>query len=297
MNKQQISKLNMYLAVQKALKAKQGVIEGFARLNTEVLNFEQQIGGINALNTALIAGTVGTTNSNTQLETDMVLAVCKLSRLALVWAKDSKNEVLIDLFDITRTDLQRMTDADCFAKANAVLLQIEANVRGLATVGVKAADITAARALVDSYGTSLGSTQSALKGNKVKNAETKALFAQADASLAIIGDLLINGLDDAELTSAFVATRVINDAAVRRTGIHVKVADGQTNEPIVKAVAYLEGTDKRDEADEEGVCEFYKLRMGNYVIKVEAVGYLGAKVSTGVEQGKITDLEVALVKA
>jgi hypothetical protein len=288
----------MYQAVQQVLKANNGLSKGFGRLNTEVLNFEQTIARINELNTNLSTGTAGITNGNTQLEQNMVEAVCKLARVALVWAKDQKNSSLINLFDVTKSDFIRAADAECYAKANALLTQIEANSKVLGTeVNIKATAITAARQLVNQYQASLGTTQSAVKANKGMNAETKDLFAKADASLAIITDLVVNALDEPAFANAFMATKVINDAAVRKTGITIAVANKETNEPIPTAWAYVEGSDKKDDADQEGLCELYKMRPGTYTIRIEAEGYQAEKLTATVEQGKITELETSLNKA
>lgn len=298
MKKTLISKLNMYQAVQQVLKANNGLTKGFGRLNTEVLNFEQTIARINELNTSLSNGTAGITNGNTQLEQNMAEAVCKLARVALVWAKDQKNSLLVNLFDVTKTDFTKVSDSECYARANAVLTQIEANGTVLDTeVNIKATAITAARQLVNQYQASLGSTQSAVKTNKGMNAETKDLFAKADASLAIITDLVVNALDEPTFANAFMATKVINDAAVRKTGVTIAVADKETNEAITSAWAYVEGTDKKDDADQDGLCELYKMRPGTYTIRIEASGYQTEKLTATVEQGKITELETSLNKA
>jgi hypothetical protein len=298
MKKTLISKLNMYQAVQQVLKANNGLTKGFSRLNTEVLNFEQTIARINELNTSLSTGTAGITNGNTQLEQNMVEAVCKLARVALVWAKDQKNSALINLFDVTKSDFIRVADTECYAKANALLTQIEANSKVLATeVNIQATAISAARQLVNDYQASLGTTQSAVKANKGMNAETKDLFAKADASLAIITDLVVNALDEPIFANAFMATKVINDAAVRKTGITIAVTNKETNEPITTAWAYVEGSDKKDDADQEGLCELYKMRPGTYTIRIEAEGYQTEKLTATVEQGKITELEISLNNA
>lgn len=298
MKKTLVSKLNMYQAVQQVLKANNDLTKGFGRLNTEVLNFEQTIARINELNSNLSTGTAGITNGNTQLEQTMVEAICKLARVALVWAKDQKNSSLINLFDVTKSDFMRVADTECYAKANALLTQIEANSSVLATeVNIKATTITAARQLVNQYQASLGTTQSAVKANKGMNAETKDLFAKADASLAIITDLVVNALDEPTFANAFMATKVINDAAVRKTGVTIAVSNKETNEPITTAWAYVEGSDKKDDADQEGLCELYKMRPGTYTIRIEAEGYQTEKLTATVEQGKITELETSLNKA
>lgn len=297
MNKQQIAKMNMYLAVQQTLALNKSVYENFSRLNAEVLKFNGLVTRINELHTNLSSGTNGITSGNAQLEQSMVDALVKLARVALVWAKDTKNLALITLFDITKTDLTRLTDAERYAKANNVIGQIETNYKAMGELNVLPATINQARQLVNDYQASLGTTQSALKNNKGLNAETKTLFNEADASLIIISDLTVNATDEPTFANAFMATRVINDAAVRKTGVTIAVTNKETNEPITTAWAYVEGSDKKDDADQEGLCELYKLRPGTYTIRIEAEGYQTEKLTATVEQGKITELETNLNKA
>lgn len=296
MNKQQIAKLNMYLAVQQTLALNKSVYASFSRLDAEVLKFNGLVARINELHTNLSNGTNGITNGNAQLEQSMVDALVKLARVALVWAKDTKNSTLDAVFDITKTDLMRLTDTERYAKANNILTQIEANAKALATVNIKQDAITIARQLVNDYQASLGTTQSAVKNNKGLNAETKTLFNEADASLIIISDLTVNALDEPTFANAFMATKVINDAAVRKTGVTIAVTSKETNEPITTAWAYVEGSDKKDDADQEGVCELYKMRPGTYTIRIEAEGYQTEKLTATIEQGKITELEISLNK-
>jgi|688.fasta_scaffold216388_1 hypothetical protein len=294
MNKQQIAKMNMYLAVQQTLALNKSVYENFSRLNAEVLKFNGLVTRINELHTNLSSGTNGITSGNAQLEQSMVDALVKLARVALVWAKDTKNLALITLFDITKTDLTRLTDAERYAKANNVLGQIETNYKAMGELNVLPANINQARQLVNDYQASLGTTQSALKNNKGLNAETKTLFNEADASLVIISDLTVNATDEPTFANAFMATKVINDAAVRKTGVTIAVTNKETNEPITTAWAYVEGSDKKDDADQEGLCELYKMRPGTYTIRIEAEGYQTEKLTATVEQGKITELEISL---
>ncbi len=294
MNKQQIAKMNMYLAVQQTLALNKSVYENFSRLNAEVLKFNGLVTRINELHTNLSSGTNGITSGNAQLEQSMVDALVKLARVALVWAKDTKNLALITLFDITKTDLTRLTDAERYAKANNVIGQIETNYKAMGELNVLPTTINQARQLVNDYQASLGTTQSALKNNKGLNAETKTLFNEADASLVIISDLTVNATDEPTFANAFMATKVINDAAVRKTGVTIAVTNKETNEPITTAWAYVEGSDKKDDADQDGLCELYKMRPGTYTIRIEAEGYQTEKLTATIEQGKITELEISL---
>jgi hypothetical protein len=298
MNKQQIAKLNMYLAVQQTLALNKSVYASFSRLDAEVLKFNGLVASINELHTNLSNGTNGVTKGNAQLEQSMIDAMVKLARVALVWAKDTKNSTLETVFDTTKTDLTRLTDVERYAKANNTLTQIEANGKVLVDeYNMKETAISAARKLVNDYQKSLGTTQSAVKNNKGLNAETITLFNEADASLIIISDLTVNALDEPTFANALMATKVINDAAVRKTGITIAVTNKESNEPITTAWAYVEGTDKKDDADQEGLCELYKMRPGTYSIRIEAAGYQTEKLTATVEQGKITELETSLNKA
>ena len=127
--------------------------------------------------------------------------------------------------------------------------------------------------------------------------QTNELFAKADVSLVIINDLVVNALDEPAFANAFMATKVINDAAVRSTGVSIAVTNAATNEPITSAWAYVEGKDKKDDADQDGICELYKMRPGIYTIRIEAEGYQTQTLTATIEQGKITELEISLNKS
>ncbi len=297
MNKNAIAKLNMYQAVQQVLKANTASINTLARLDTEVQNFNQMIARIEELNSSLSVSTKGITNNNTQLKLTMVETLCKLSRAAYVWAKDEKDIPLMTLFNVSKTDFTRLPDADCYAKANAVLTPIETNARNLVNLNIKPTDVTAARQLVNAFQISLGTTQSAVKNKKNMVAETNSLFKAADDSLAIITDLVVNVINVPAFTNILMATKVINEAAVRKTGVSIKVTDAASNNPITTAKAILEGSTKTDKADQQGICEILQMRAGQYTLRIEANGYITQTIQAIIEQGKITQLQVSLNKA
>ncbi|MES2726275.1 MAG: carboxypeptidase regulatory-like domain-containing protein [Bacteroidota bacterium] len=297
MRKRLISKLNMYQAVQQVLKANTSTINKLARLNTEVQNFNQLVTHITELNTSLSVGTKGITNNNTHLKTTMIQAVCKLSRGAYVWAKDQKNIPLLTLFNVSKTNFIRLADTDCYAKANAVLTPIETNARSLVDLNIKPTDVTAARQLVNTFQTKLGTTQSALKNNKSILAQISTLFKSAQASLAIITDLVVNMLNEPAFAGKLLATKVINEAAVRKTGVSIKVTDEVSNSPIPNAKIFVEGSPKTDTAHQQGICQITKMRSGHYTLRIEAAGYITQSIQATVEQGKITQLQISLNKA
>ncbi|MES2656063.1 MAG: carboxypeptidase regulatory-like domain-containing protein [Bacteroidota bacterium] len=297
MRKRLISKLNMYQAVQQVLKANTSSINKLARLNTEVQNFNQLVTHITELNTSLSVGTKGITNNNTRLKTTMIQAVCKLSRGAYVWAKDQKNIPLLTLFNVSKTNFIRLADTDCYAKANAVLIPIETNARSLVDLNIKPTDVTDARQLVNTFQTSLGTTQSALKNNKSILAQISTLFKSAQASLAIITDLVVNILDEPAFAGKLLATKVINEAAVRKTGVSIKVTDAASNSPVPNAKVFVESSTKTNTANQQGICQITKMRSGHYTLRIEAGGYTTQSLQTTVEQGKITQLQVSLNQA
>lgn len=297
MNKNSIAKLNMYQAVQQVLKTNAASVNTLARLDTEVQTFNQIIARIEELNSNLSVSTKGITTNNTQLRFTMVETLYRLSRAAYVWAKDEKNIPLMTLFDVSKSDFTRLPDADCYAKANAVLTPIETNVRNLVDLNIKPTDVTAARQLVNAFQISLGTTQSAVKNKKNMVAETNNLFKAADDSLAIITDLVVNVINVPAFANILMATKVINEAAVRKTGVSIKVTDAATSSPVPNAKVFLEGSPKSNTADQQGTGQILQIRSGEYTLRIEASGYQSQRIQAVVEQGKITQLQVSLNKA
>jgi len=297
MNKKNVSKLNMFLAVLKTLGAYLGLINSFARLKKEVDLFKSKTDAIININTKLTEGTAGVTNTVSDIETRMIDAVVKLGRGSLTWAKDNNKIDLIEVFDVVKSDLSLITDAHCYSKSDLILSKVEANATELIDYNIVKKQIDDARLLVDEYKNKIGSIQSAVKTNKSSNKELKGLFKDADASLQKIMDLVLNNLADEKFSNDLIASKVINDAAVRSTGVNIMVTDADTDEPITNSWIYLEGTDKKDDADKDGMCELYKLSPERNVFRIEAPNYITEKIEANLEQGKIITLEVELKKA
>jgi hypothetical protein len=297
MNKKNVSKLNMFLAVLKTLGAYVGLINSFARLKQEVDLFKAKIDAIIDINTQLSEGTKGITNTVSELESRMIEAVVKLGRSALTWAKDNNKVDLAEVFDVVKTDLSVIPDADCYSKSDLILSKVEANDASLVDYNIVKKQIDDARLLVNEYKGKIGNVQSAVKGNKNSNKELNKLFKETKESLDKIIDLVVNNLADEKFSNDLIAAKVINDAAVRSTGVNIMVTDEETDEPITTSWMYLEGSDKKDEADKDGMCELYKLSPERIFFRVEAPGYISEKIEATIEQGKIITLEVELKKA
>lgn len=297
MNKKNVSKLNMFLAVIKTLSRYLGLINSFARLKQEVDLFKAKIDAIIDINTQLSEGTKGITNTVSEFESKMIEAVVKLGRGALTWAKDNNKKDLIEVFDVVKTDLSVIPDADCYSKSDLILSKVEANENSLVDYNIVKKQIDDARLLVNEYKNKIGTVQSAVKNNKSSNKELNRLFKDASENLDKIMDLVVNNLADEKFSNDLIAAKVINDAAVRSTGVNIMVTDEETDEPITTSWMYLEGSDKKDEADKDGMCELYKLSPERNVFRVEAPGYISEKIEATMEQGKIITLEVELKKA
>lgn len=294
MNKNQIAKVNMYDATKSVLGKNTTIINGFARLKKASDAFTAKVEEINVLNSSINTSSKGLSNTKSQVETDMVEAVIQCARGAYVWAKDTGNKSLETLFDIRKGDLLNKSDIECEVKTRLLLAEMDKNKVILADYGITRVKLDAAKALNDQFKSKQGTVQASIKTNKGVRLQMEQLFNAADEELKIIEDLIISGLLKSEpaFAAAFESVFVINDAAVRRTGLQVIIHDEESMKPITNAKAIIEGTNKADESDPDGICEFYKLSEGSYQLKVNAIGRKEENINVVVNRGKIAQVNV-----
>ncbi len=268
----------------------------FTRLVTEIANFV-------SLNTALNnyiqqhqADIKGVTQTKNDAFMTMVLLIVAKAQKAYVWALDTANDNLAEIFDIQKSNFTDLPEATAYAKIKNVRDALNANITSMASVQLVAADVTAVNAAITAYEKTIGTTGAAQSHKAEGTQAIETLMHPIDKSLGIIDNLIISSYSAAhpDLVKEYLLNRNIEKLPTHHSGISAHITDATTGADLQGAILAVNG--KTTTSDIDGIAEIIKVKPATYNITVALAGYTSQTMKISIERGKVTELEIKLVK-
>src|SRR4051812_36493077 len=188
----QAHKLSLLLKVKTFLDQNTAVFSSFTRLNDELSNFNSILLSIKVTAQRQVINTRGIAVQKKKARQAMALTVARYARLARVWAYDTNNKQLQELFDIPKRDMLNGHGQDAINKAKNVAKGISENIGSLATYRILPANLTAINAAITEFVSVSPSPATARARHKTATESLPVLFRKAGDSLKSITDLFIS---------------------------------------------------------------------------------------------------------
>jgi len=299
MNHHQIEKYNMYkkMLIFFSNTTFSAMWAGFARLVTEITNFI-------TLNTSFTnyiqqhqLDITGVTKSKNDAFMAMVTLIVSKAHRAYVWAADTANDNLIELFDVQKSDFMKIPESIAFAKIKNIRDAISANIASMTSVQLAAADVTAINTTITVYQNTIGTTGAA-KSHKMEGKQgIENLMNPIDTSLDLIDKMMISSYTAThpDMIKEYLLNRNIDKLPTQHSGIYAHIVDAATGVDLQGAV--LEVAEKSTTSDINGVAEIIKIKSGTYKVVVSMVGYATQNMKIVIARGAVTDIEIKLVKS
>jgi hypothetical protein len=298
MNHHQIEKNGMYkkMLIFFANPANSAVWATFTRLVTEIANFVSLNTTLNNYMQQHHADIKGVTQTKNDAFMAMVLLIVNKAQKAYVWAIDTANDNLAEIFDIQKSDFQHVSEASAFAKIKNVRDALSANIASMASVQLVAADVTAVNAAITTYQNTIGTTGAAQSHKTEGTQGIETLIHPIDKSLGIIDNLMINSYSAAhpDMIKEYLLNRNIDKLPTHHSGISAHITDATTGADLEGATLAVNG--KSSTSDIDGMAEIIKVKHATYNVTVSLADYAPQTMKTTIERGKITELEIKLVK-
>jgi len=269
----------------------------FARLVTEITNF---VALNNSLSTYLQqhqADIKGVTQTKNDAFTAMVNIIVNKAAKAYVWAVDTANANLIEIFDVQKSDFDHISETKAYNQIKNIRDALSANIASMASVQLAAADVTAVNAAITAYQNTIGTTGAALTHKTEGTKAIDAVMVPIDKSLVLIDKLIVSSYTATkpDMVKEYLANRAIDKLPTRHSGLSIHVTDAETGTDLEGAILAVNG--KTAISDIDGMAEIVKITPGTYNLSVTLASYAPQTSKTVIEKGKVTELDVKMIKA
>jgi len=268
----------------------------FARLVTEITNF---VALNNSLSTYLQqhqADIKGVTQTKNDAFTAMVNIIVNKAAKAYVWAVDTANANLVQIFDVQKSDFLSISETKAYTQIKNIRDALSANIASMASVQLAAADVTAVNAAITAYQNTIGTTGAAQVHKTEGTKAIDAVMVPIDKSLAIIDKLIVSSYTATkpDMVKEYLANRAIDKLPTRHSGLSIHLTDAETGADLEGAILAVNG--KTATSDIDGMAEIVKIMPGTYNLSVTLASYAPQTSKTVIEKGKVTELEVQMAK-
>ena len=297
MNHKQISKRNMYGKLLLFFVAKATSWSTFTRLVNEIALFVTKVAAFDKyVNQQQLEIKGITTDKDNKFDVMIALAV-RYSRKARVWAVDTSNAVLEEVFNIHVSDFNRLPEKQAVAKIKDVRDALNANITSLANYNVIAANVTAISSSITAYEAVANAQGAAKSQTKTGTDGIGNEMKTIDASIEIIDDLLINEfqLSNADLVDEYLNNRVIDNIATHSSGIALTFVDAVTHAELSGVEVSIDGTNKTAVSDIKGRAEITSVKAGTYNVIISLSGYKTLTIKMDITKGDVLGMSVMLI--
>ncbi len=298
MNHHQIEKNGMYkkMLIFFANSTNSAVWATFTRLVTEIANFVSLNTTFNNYMQQHHADIKGVTTTKNDAFMAMVLLIVSKAQKAYVWAIDTANDNLAEIFDIQKSDFTGIAEASAFAKIKNVRDALNTNIASMASVQLTAADVTAVNTAITAYQNTIGTTGAAQSHKTEGTQGIETLIHPIDKSLSIIDNLMISSYSAGhpDMIKEYLLNRNIDKLPTHHSGVSAHITDATTGNDLEGVTLAVNG--KTTTSDIDGNAEIIKIKHGTYNATISFTGYTSQTMKITIERGKVTELEIKLAK-
>ena len=269
---------------------------GFKRITDEIANFVALNGLLANYIQLHQIDTTGLTSSKNNAFTTMVKLLVKKAQKAYVWAVDTANDNLAQIFDVQKTDFYQIPETMAYTKVKNIRDELSANIASMASVQLTADDVTALDAAIKAYESTVG-TPGAAQSHKTEATEAiEELMRPMDKSLKVIDKLIDSSYADShpDMVKEYFINRNIDRMPTHHSGISALITDAGTGDALQGAILAMNG--KTATSDIDGIAEIIKTKPGTFIANVSYTNYIPQDIKVVIKQGRITVIEVKLKK-
>lgn len=268
----------------------------FARLVTEIDNFVSLNNLLSNYLQQHQANIKGVTQTKNDAFMAMVNSIVNKAAKAYVWAVDTSNANLMQIFDIQKSDFLSISETRAYNQIKNIRDALSANIASMASVQLTAADVTAVNTVLTAYENTIGTTGAAQTHKTEGTKAIDAVMIPIDKSLALIDKLIVSSYTATkpDMVKEYLANRVLDKLPTHHSGISIHITDAEPGADLEGAILAVNG--KTTTSDIDGIAEIIKVKPGTYNMSVSLADYATQTIKTVIEKGKLTELEVKMTK-
>ena len=298
MNHHQIEKNGMYkkMLIFFANPINSVVWATFARLATEIENFASLNNSLSNYLQQHQADIKGVTHTKNGAFMAMVNSIVNKAAKAYVWAVDSSNANLMQVFDVQKSDFLHISETKAYNQIKNIRDALNDNIASMESVQLTEEDVAMVNEAISAYENTIGTTGAAQTHKTEGTKGIDAVMIPIDKSLALIDKLIVSSYTDSQpdMVKEYLANRAIDKLPTHHSGISMHITDAETGADLAGAILAVNG--KTATSDIDGIAEIIKVKPGTYNMSVTLADYATQILKTVIEKGKVIELEVKMAK-
>jgi hypothetical protein len=227
--------------------------------------------------------------------------IFKLTSSFCSFGVDTKNQPIVQEFNVSETHVNKKKDAEFVIYANRLIASLGKYVKELEPYHITADDITILSNKTLAYSDLLHIPEEVIKDKAISTEKIKELISQGH-------ELLVNSIDrdmmfyedtDEALYSEYLKRREIHDADTTAMSIRGKVTGGEAELEVLDYVQVTVKTNKSEfvtNTSSKGNYQFKGLPEGKCKVIFKKNYYDTLVINSEVHQGKATKLDVVMTK-
>ena len=298
MNHHQIEKNGMYKKMQIFFTNPTNVAvwTEFARLATEITNFGNLNNSLASYMQQHHTDIKGITTAKKNAFAAMVSIVVSKAQKAYVWAVDTGNDNLANVFDVQKSNFTKGSEIAALNKIKNISDAIASNVAEMESVQLVDSDVTEINSAISAYQNTVGTTGSAQAHKTQGTKGIESIITSIDNSLSLIDKLMINSYSSSnpDFIKEYTLNRQLDKLPTHHNGISINVTDDATGAELEGVLLSI--NDKTSLSDIDGFAEIVKIKHGTYNATVSLDGYVSQTLKVVIEKGTHVELDVKLAK-
>ena len=299
MNHHQIEKNGMYkkMLIFFANPINSVVWATFARLATEIENFASLNNSLSNYLQQHQADIKGVTHTKNGAFMAMVNSIVNKAAKAYVWAVDSSNANLMQVFDVQKSDFLHISETKAYNQIKNIRDALNDNIASMESVQLTEEDVAIVNEAISAYENTIGTTGAAQTHKTEGTKGIDAVMIPIDKSLALIDKLIVSSYtaSQPDIVKEYLANRALDKLPTHHSGISINITDAETGADLEGAILAVNG--KTATSDIDGIAEIIKVKPGTYNMSVSLADYATQILKTVIEKGKVTELDVKMIKA
>ena len=298
MNHHQIEKNGMYkkMLIFFANPINSVVWATFARLATEIENFASLNNSLSNYLQQHQADIKGVTQTKNDAFMSMVNSIVNKAAKAYVWAVDSSNANLMQIFDVQKSDFLSISETKAYNQIKNIRDALIDNIASMESVQLTEEDVAIVNDAITAYENTIGTTGAAQTHKTEGTKGIDAVMIPIDKSLALIDKLIVSSYTSSQpdIVKEYLANRALDKLPTHHSGISINITDAETGADLEGAILAVNG--KTATSDIDGMAEIIKINPGTYNMSVTLADYATQILKTVIEKGKVTELDVKMAK-
>ena len=299
MNHRQIEKNGMYkkMLIFFANPINSAVWATFARLATEIDNFVSLNNSLSNYLQQHQADIKGVTQTKNDAFMAMVNIIVNKAAKAYVWATDTANANLMQIFDVQKSNFLSISETKAYNQIKNIRDALNDNIDWMESVQLTEDDVATVNDAITAYQNTIGTTGAAQTHKTEGTKGIDAVMIPIDKSLALIDKLIVSSYaaSQPDIVNEYLANRALDKLPTHHSGISINITDAETGADLEGAILAVNG--KTATSDIDGIAEIIKIMPGTYNMSVSLASYATQILKTVIEKGKVTELDVKMIKA